>query len=62
MNLFFNTQALVAIAIRDRPGIDQRALADQGAFDRSTIGTVLKTLEERGLILRAAPKQNLRAL
>jgi MarR family transcriptional regulator, lower aerobic nicotinate degradation pathway regulator len=48
------------IAIRDLPGIDQRTLADQVAIDRSTIATVLKTLEERGHILRIAPKQNLR--
>jgi len=48
------------IAIRDHPGIDQRTLADQIAIDRSTVGTVLKTLEGRGLILRVAPKQNLR--
>jgi MarR family transcriptional regulator, lower aerobic nicotinate degradation pathway regulator len=48
------------VAIRDHPGIDQRTLADQVAFDRSTIGTVLKTLEERGLVNRVAPKQNLR--
>jgi len=53
-------QYAALIAIRDRPGIDQRTLADQVAIDRSTIGTVLKTLEERGLILRVAPKQNLR--
>jgi MarR family transcriptional regulator, lower aerobic nicotinate degradation pathway regulator len=53
-------QYAALIAIRDRPGIDQRTLADQVAIDRSTIGTVLKTLEERNLILRVAPKQNLR--
>ncbi len=48
-------QYAALIAIRDRPGIDQRT-----AIDRSTIGTVLKTHEERGLILRVAPKRNLR--
>src|SRR6266852_8957784 len=53
-------QYAALIAIRDRPGIDQRTLADQIAIDRSTIGTVLKTLEERGLIRRVAPKRNLR--
>ncbi|MCK9908531.1 MarR family transcriptional regulator [Microbacteriaceae bacterium K1510] len=53
-------QYATLIAIRDRPGIDQRTLADQVAIDRSTIGTVLRTLEERGLILRVAPKENLR--
>jgi DNA-binding MarR family transcriptional regulator len=53
-------QYAALIAIRDLPGIDQRTLADQVAIDRSTIGTVLKTLEERRLIVRVAPKQNLR--
>jgi DNA-binding MarR family transcriptional regulator len=48
------------IAIRDRPGIDQRTLAHEVAIDRSTIGIVSRTLEDRGLILRVAPKQNLR--
>ena len=48
------------IAIRDHPGIDQKTLSDQVAIDRSTIGTVLRTLDERGLIMRVAPKQNMR--
>jgi DNA-binding MarR family transcriptional regulator len=53
-------QYAALIAIRDRPGIDQKTLADQVAIDRSTMGAVLRTLEERGLIARVAPKQNLR--
>lgn len=53
-------QYAALIAIRDHPGIDQRTLAEQVAIDRSTIGTVLKTLEERGIINRVAPKHNLR--
>jgi DNA-binding MarR family transcriptional regulator len=53
-------QYAALIAIRDHPGIDQRTLADQVAIDRSTIGTVLRTLEQRGLILRVEPKQNMR--
>ena len=53
-------QYAALIAIRERPGIDQRTLADQIAIDRSTNGAVLKILEERGLILRVAPKHNLR--
>jgi DNA-binding MarR family transcriptional regulator len=53
-------QYAALITIRDRPGIDQRTLADQVALDRSTVGTVLKTLDERGLIHRVAPKHNLR--
>jgi DNA-binding MarR family transcriptional regulator len=53
-------QYAALIAIRDHPGIDQKTLADQVAIDRSTIGTVLRTLDERGLITRVAPKQNMR--
>jgi MarR family transcriptional regulator, lower aerobic nicotinate degradation pathway regulator len=53
-------QYAALIAIRDRPGIDQRTLADQIAIDRSTIGTMLKILEERALIVKVTPKQNLR--
>lgn len=48
------------IAIRDRPGMDQRTLVDQIAIDRSTIGSMLKTLESRGLIRRVTPKDNQR--
>lgn len=53
-------QYAALIAIRDRPGIDQRTLADQIAIDRSTIGAALKTLEDRDFITRVAPKENLR--
>ena len=53
-------QYAALIAIRDRPGMDQRTLVDQIAIDRSTIGSMLKTLESRGLILRVTPKNNQR--
>jgi DNA-binding MarR family transcriptional regulator len=53
-------QYAALIAIRDRPGMDQRTLVDQIAIDRSTIGSMLKILEERGLILRVTPKNNQR--
>jgi MarR family transcriptional regulator, lower aerobic nicotinate degradation pathway regulator len=53
-------QYAALIAIRDRPGMDQRTLVDQIAIDRSTIGSMLKTLESRGLILRVTPKKNQR--
>jgi len=53
-------QYAALIAIRDRPGMDQRTLVNQIAIDRSTIGSLLKTLEERNLILRVTPKNNQR--
>jgi MarR family transcriptional regulator, lower aerobic nicotinate degradation pathway regulator len=53
-------QYAALIAIRDRPGMDQRTLVDQIAIDRSTIGSMLKTLESRGLIRRVTPKTNQR--
>jgi DNA-binding MarR family transcriptional regulator len=40
--------------------MDQRTLVDQIAIDRSTIGSMLKTLESRGLIRRVTPKTNQR--
>src|SRR5260370_16747132 len=49
-------QYAALIAIRERPGMDQRTLVDQIAIDRSTIGSMLKTLESRGLIRRLTPK------
>lgn len=48
------------LAIRDQPGIDQRSLSRIIAIDRSTVGTVLKTLEAKGLILRTVPSENQR--
>ena len=48
------------VAIREHPGMEQRALVDQIAIDRSTVGAIMKTLEERGLIRRQTPKDNLR--
>jgi DNA-binding MarR family transcriptional regulator len=53
-------QYAALIAIRDRPGMDQRTLVDQIAIDRSTIGSMLKTLESRRLIRRVTPKDNQR--
>jgi DNA-binding MarR family transcriptional regulator len=43
------------VAIMDRPGIDQRRLADLVAIDRSTIGVMLQRLEKKGLIRRVTP-------
>ncbi|NTF34228.1 MarR family winged helix-turn-helix transcriptional regulator [Rhizobium skierniewicense] len=48
------------LAIRDQPDIDQRSLSKIIAIDRSTVGTVLRTLEVKGLIERAVPSDNQR--
>ncbi|MEQ5778523.1 MarR family transcriptional regulator [Thalassospira sp. NFXS8] len=48
------------LMIRDKPGIDQRSLGRLIAIDRSTIGTVTKGLEDKSLIMRSVPQDNLR--
>lgn len=53
-------QYTALIAIRDRPGIDQKSMVEMIAIDRSTIGTVLKGLEAKALIRRVTPRTNLR--
>lgn len=53
-------QYAALIAIRDRPGMDQRTLVDTVAIDRSTIGSTLGRLEDRGYIFRITPKNNAR--
>ncbi|WP_237180112.1 MarR family winged helix-turn-helix transcriptional regulator [Rhodoplanes sp. Z2-YC6860] len=53
-------QYAALIAIRDRPGMDQRTLVKFVAIDRSTVGTMLKGLEGRRLISRATPKNDQR--
>jgi DNA-binding MarR family transcriptional regulator len=53
-------QYAALVAIRERPGMDQRTLVNQIAIDRSTVGSMLKTLESRGLIRRVTPKDNQR--
>jgi DNA-binding MarR family transcriptional regulator len=53
-------QYAALIAIRERPGMDQRTLVNQIAIDRSTVGSMLKILESRGLIRRVTPKDNQR--
>ncbi len=47
-------------AINDNPGIDQSRLVDAIAIDRSTVGTMLGRLEEKGLITRTTPAANRR--
>jgi len=53
-------QYAALIAIRDKPGIDQRTLVNLVAIDRSTVGSMSKGLEERKLITRVTPKENQR--
>lgn len=53
-------QYAALIAIRDRPGMDQRTLVKFIAIDRSTVGTMLKGLENRRLISRTTPKNDQR--
>jgi DNA-binding MarR family transcriptional regulator len=53
-------QYAAMIAISNCPGLDQKSLASQIAVDRSTIGTLLKVLEARGLITRITPNQDKR--
>jgi MarR family transcriptional regulator, lower aerobic nicotinate degradation pathway regulator len=42
------------LAVRNHPGLDQTSLMKIIAFDRSTIGDVVKRLENKGLIRRAS--------
>lgn len=48
------------VAIKERPGVDQRTLGHMIAMDRSTLGSTLKRLEQRRLVLRVTPKHNQR--
>jgi DNA-binding MarR family transcriptional regulator len=53
-------QHIALVAVRDRPGLEQQAIADLIAIDRSSAGRVFQFLEERGLIERVTPKENRR--
>lgn len=53
-------QHIALVAIRDRPGLEQQAIADLIAIDRSSAGRVFLFLEQRGLIDRVTPKHNRR--
>ena len=46
--------------VHRRPGIDQITLVNLIAVDRSTIGAILRGLEERGFLKRVTPKHNQR--
>lgn len=53
-------QHIALVAVRDRPGLEQQAIADLIAIDRSSAGRVFQFLEDRGLVLRITPKSNRR--
>jgi DNA-binding MarR family transcriptional regulator len=53
-------QFMALVAVRDRPGLEQQAIADLIAIDRSSAGRVFQFLEERGLVQRITPKSNRR--
>jgi MarR family transcriptional regulator, lower aerobic nicotinate degradation pathway regulator len=53
-------QYAAMLAVRDKPGIDQRGLGRTIAIDRSTIATVVKSLEARLLVRRITPPDDLR--
>jgi DNA-binding MarR family transcriptional regulator len=49
---FTPVQYAALVAIKNNPGLDQTALCNTIALDRSTIGDVVGRLEKRGLISR----------
>jgi DNA-binding MarR family transcriptional regulator len=53
-------QHIALVAVRDRPGLEQQAIADLIAIDRSSAGRVFLFLQQRGLIARVTPKSNRR--
>lgn len=53
-------QHIALVAIRDHPGLEQQAVADLIAIDRSSAGRIFLFLEEQGLIARMTPKNNRR--
>src|SRR5665213_844134 len=53
-------QYAALVAIQDRPGIDQSTLVKLIAIDRSTVGNMLRRIEEKHLISRVTPKHNQR--
>jgi len=51
---FTPVQYAALVAIKNNPGLDQTALCNTIALDRSTIGGVVGRLQKRGLISRAS--------
>jgi DNA-binding MarR family transcriptional regulator len=48
------------MAIHDRPGMEQGILGQVIAIDRSTIGSVVRSLEIKGYVERRTPSDNMR--
>jgi MarR family transcriptional regulator, lower aerobic nicotinate degradation pathway regulator len=55
-----SAQYAALVAIKERPGMEQRTLVTQIAIDRSTLGSMLRKMEEREFIRRHTPPENLR--
>src|SRR5258706_10370839 len=53
-------QYMALVAVRDRPGLEQQAIAELIAIDRSSAGRVFQFLEEQGYVQRVVPKNNRR--
>jgi MarR family transcriptional regulator, lower aerobic nicotinate degradation pathway regulator len=53
-------QYMALIAVRYRPGLEQQAIADLIAIDRSSAGRVFQFLEQRRLVQRVTPENNRR--
>jgi DNA-binding MarR family transcriptional regulator len=53
-------QYMALVAVRDRPGLEQQAIAELIAIDRSSAGRVFQFLEERSFVQRVTPKDNRR--
>jgi DNA-binding MarR family transcriptional regulator len=53
-------QYMALVAVRDRPGLEQQAIADLIAIDRSSAGRVFQFLEDQGLVQRITPATNRR--
>jgi MarR family transcriptional regulator, lower aerobic nicotinate degradation pathway regulator len=53
-------QYIALVAVRNRPGLEQQAIADLIAIDRSSAGRVFQFLEVQGYVQRITPKNNRR--
>lgn len=57
-----SVQYAALVILRDNPGLDQTRLAAMIAADRATIGSVLRRLEQKGMIQRSPHDEDKRAL
>ena len=53
-------QYMALVAVRDRPGLEQQAIAELIAIDRSSAGRIFQFLEDRNFVQRVTPKNNRR--